>query len=185
MTSLKRRLLALAFLFLSLLLFRGPLFRSSIHYTPVGARAGQILHDSILLAQVSPIASSSKSIEDLLSLAIEITNRSLHFSTSPSSRNANTCFRQQKANCIGYAALLNAIINHLLKSEKWNGKYQSHHLIGQLDLWGIDLHQYFSNPFFHDHDFVAIENLETGEVVYIDPTLSDYLKIHRVSTSVQ
>ncbi len=54
------------------------------------------------------------------------------------------------------------------------------HKIGQLDFLGIDLHQFFESSFFKDHDFNQIRNLGTGEVILVDPSISDYLWINRV-----
>ena len=52
--------------------------------------------------------------------------------------------------------------------------------IGQLYLMGKNIHPYFNSAFFKDHDFVIIENLKTGEIVAVDPSLHDYTGIQHV-----
>ena len=57
--------------------------------------------------------------------------------------------------------------------DTWTAKPQ----IGQLYLLGTNIHQYFNHPFLKDHDFVAIENKQTGQILAVDPTVNDYFYI--------
>lgn len=61
-------------------------------------------------------------------------------------------------------------------SEKW--RVTSH--IGHLCIFGINVQKHIENPFLKDHDFVTIENIETGELFEVDPTIHDYLGISYV-----
>ena len=105
----------------------------------------------------------------------------MSFSSYASSNNPNLVYQTGKANCIGYSALFNSIANYLIETQKLENKYRAIHLIGRLDFLGIDLHQFFDDPFLQDHDFNGIENLENGERIYIDPSLSDYFRINYVN----
>ena len=49
--------------------------------------------------------------------------------------------------------------------------------VGQIYFLSTNIHEYFSDPFFKDHDFATIENSKTGEIYAVDPTVSDYLSI--------
>jgi len=71
----------------------------------------------------------------------------------------------------------------LIRKNDLADQISANHKIGKLDLWGIDLHQFFESAFFQDHDFNEIKYLKTNEVIFIDPTISDYLKIDSVSAN--
>ena len=89
----------------------------------------------------------------------------------------------KKANCIGYSSLFNSIVEHLIKEQNAENDYRARHLIGRLEFVGFDLHQLFKDPFFQDHDYNEIENIHTKERIYVDPSLSDYFRINRVSST--
>ncbi len=77
--------------------------------------------------------------------------------------------------------MFNAIAIHLIKQNKLEAKFEANHIVGRLEFLWLDLHQFFKSPFFKSHDFNIIKNLETGELISIDPTISDYLKIKTIS----
>jgi len=58
---------------------------------------------------------------------------------------------------------------------------EAKHQIGQLEFLGINLHQYFDNPFFKDHNFNTITDNKTHKTLAIDPSVSDYLWISKVA----
>ena len=111
----------------------------------------------------------------------DITTEELHFITSRASNNPNDLINSKQANCIGYSAMFNSIANYLIKKNQLESKIEVQHKIGQLYLLGIDIHQFFDSPFFRDHDFNEIKNKETGEVISVDPSVSDYLWINSIS----
>jgi len=76
--------------------------------------------------------------------------------------------------------MFNSITNYLIIKSKQESSIEAEHKIGQLNLFGINLHQFFNKPFFKDHDFNEVRNNKTGEVFCIDPSLSDYLRINRI-----
>ena len=87
----------------------------------------------------------------------------------------------KKANCVGYAAMFNAIASYLIKKQGVENEYEVQHKIGKLDFLGIDLHQYSGSPFFKDHDYNIICNKITKEEVAVDASVADYLWVERVS----
>ena len=105
----------------------------------------------------------------------------MSFSTGKVSGNPNEVLKEGKANCIGYSALFSSIIDFLIDKQNDRDKIRTKHLIGKIEFFGVDIHQFSEHPFFRDHDFNSIENLDTGEIIYFDPSVSDYLKIEKIS----
>jgi len=96
------------------------------------------------------------------------------------SNNPNKVWSDKKANCIGYSALFNSIVNHLIVQQDQERLYKARHLKGQLYFLGINVHPLFDSPFFKDHDFNEIENRMEGVKIYVDPSVSDYLGIKEI-----
>ncbi len=117
----------------------------------------------------------------MITIAKNITCSSLSFSFEKTSNNPNIIFNTGKANCIGYASLFNSIMNYLINKSLNNKNYKSYHVVGKISFMDIDIHQLSNDPFFKDHDYVMIEDINTKERIYIDPSLNDYLNINRVS----
>jgi methionyl-tRNA synthetase len=86
----------------------------------------------------------------------------------------------QTANCIGYAAFCATTCNELFQKNSLSGVWIARPQIGQLHLFGTNIHPYFHSAFFKDHDFVVIENKQSGMVYAVDPTVHDYLGIEFV-----
>lgn len=120
-------------------------------------------------------------LENIVQIANEITKENLVFTTDHVSSNPNELMNSKQANCIGYSAMFNSIANHLIRTNELEGVIESKHKIARLEFLGIDLHQFIKDPFFRDHDFNQIKNVKTGELISIDPSVSDYLWINRVN----
>ena len=116
-----------------------------------------------------------------MEIADKITKEELKFTTNRASNNPNELINTNQANCVGYSAMFNSIANYLIRKYKLQNEIKSEHKIGQLELFGINLHQFFESPFFRDHDFNEITNKISGEKIFIDPSVSDYLRIKRVA----
>ncbi|BDS11559.1 hypothetical protein [Aureispira anguillae] len=184
--KLKRTLKVVGFLLVLTLIFRGWIFRQSISYTPIGTRNHIKLTDKKLIAtlKLEQEKQTNTSLDEIIKIARNKTNENLSFTTEKSSRNPNQALKVGKANCIAYSALFNSIANYLINAQNLETKYKAIHWIGKIDFMGIDLHQFFESTFFKQHDYNEILNLETGEKIHIDPTISDYLKIHSVSSKI-
>jgi hypothetical protein len=68
----------------------------------------------------------------------------------------------------------------VIQSQHLQDRYRVRHYIGQLYFLGYNVHRWTDHSFFQDHDFNGIEDISTGEAIFIDPSVSDYLGIHRV-----
>lgn len=167
-----------------LILLRGLIYRLSINYVKLAERNPISVIDSEFreIIEYNRKAETELSIEQIIIISTQLTNKTLKFSMDKVSNDPNELINERVANCVGYASFFSTVANKLVKDEGLNNKYKIRHWKGGLELYGVDVHQYFENSFFKDHDFVEIQNLETGENIYIDPTVSDYLKIDRIKS---
>ncbi|EPR68624.1 hypothetical protein ADICYQ_2321 [Cyclobacterium qasimii M12-11B] len=116
-----------------------------------------------------------------MDIADEITNEELKFTINRASINPNELINTNEANCVGYSAMYNSIANYVIRKNKLQKEIKAEHKVGKLEMFGINLHQFFENPFFKDHDFNEITDKTTGVKISVDPTLSDYLWINSVA----
>ncbi|MEZ5044985.1 MAG: hypothetical protein R2828_34125 [Saprospiraceae bacterium] len=178
---MKKTLKIIGILILILILFRGLIFRSTIIYNEIGIREEIKITNQILLDKIKTKSENKEiGLNEIIDIANSITTQELSFTTKRTSNNPNELINTKEANCVGYSAMFNSIANNLIRQKKLSGKIEAVHQIGRLDFLGIDLHQFFDNAFFRNHDYNSINNLETGEVISIDPSLIDYLKIKEI-----
>ncbi len=162
-------------LLLVCVLFRGVIYRNLISYSNIGTRENVQITNKKLLVELSIYSSNEAiDIEEIIRIARAITTEELSFSKNQISRNPNALFNIKKANCIGYAALFNSIANHLIQIHHLEKKYEVKHRVGHLAILGYDLHQFFDDRFFGDHDFNEIIKLPDTSFRSIDPSLNDY-----------
>ncbi len=181
---MKKTLKTVGTILLILLLFRGWIYRFTINYEVVGTRQTFSITNPELVYKInSKSGQDSISIKNIIDIANTITIQSLSFSRQQISKDPNRLIVSKRANCIGYAAMFNAIVNYLINKYQLNNSFKAYHRIGKLDFFGIDLHQSLDHSFFRDHDFNQIIDLKTGEVISIDPSVSDYLGIKEVSSN--
>ncbi|MEZ4911186.1 MAG: hypothetical protein R2774_10035 [Saprospiraceae bacterium] len=120
-------------------------------------------------------------IGKIAKIAKSITVEELNFSFEKESTDPNKLITTKKANCIGYSSMFNSFANQIIISKGITGEIESKHKIGKLELLGLNIHQFLKSPFFRDHDFNQLRNLKTGEVISIDPSLSDIFWIEKVT----
>lgn len=180
---MKKTFKSIGIILLVLFLFRGALFRFFINYTEIGTRTEiPITHPRFIAKIENMSADQTINFHTVIQIAANITTENLYFVGETASKNPNKLFDIHQANCVGYAAFFNATAQYLIKKHQLSDQIESKHLVGRLDFLGMDLHQFFKNPFFKDHDFNEIKNLETGESVFIDASVRDYLGIKSVQS---
>jgi hypothetical protein len=116
-------------------------------------------------------------IEQIIKLGQSITSKQLNFTISNNDIDPNKLLTSKTAHCVGYATFFATTCNYLLLKYGLNNKWTAKPRIGQLYFLGTNIHKYFNTSFFKDHDFVTVENNETGEIIAVDPTINDYLYI--------
>lgn len=165
-----------------LILSRSVLFNLTIRYTITEKRTIHHIEDSKIITQLDQYKlCGDLSIDEIIRAARKLTAQQLYFATSHTTTNPNHLFHLHRATCVGYASFFSAVVNYLIQCNGLIEEYRVNHLVGHLFFLGINLHSLFDHPFFQDHDFSVIENLKTGNKTYIDPSVSDYFRIHRIT----
>ncbi len=181
--KMKKFLKISGILILVLMLFRGVIFRLVIKYNDIGTRSVVVLTNKKLIEKIDRESDNIEiDIKSILSIANGITTEALGFTTGQASNNPNQLINSKQANCVGYSAMFNSIADYLIRKNNLQGEIKAEHKVGQLELFGINLHQYFESSFFKDHDYNELVDKKTGDKIAIDPTVSDYLWIKRVAT---
>ncbi len=166
-----------------LLIFKGWMYRKTVNYVMIGQRDNIRLTNKTLIQNLNEeIKGKDLSLEKLIKIADQTTTQQLKFTFGKASNNSNQVVINQQANCIGYSALFNSTMNYLIRQQGKEKMYKAKHLKGQLYFLGMNVHDFFDHPFFKDHDFNEVINHQEGTKIYIDPSVSDYLGIRRVSS---
>lgn len=156
-------------------ILKGVIFRMCVKYKAIGERPIISITSQNLKARVeSSTSMKSMDLKKIVDLAGRITLNELSFSSKKKSQNPNDLINSKEADCVGYAALFNSVANYLILKHQLQDEIIATHKIGQLNLFGVDVHPYINDPFFKDHDYNEIKNIKTGEVILIDPSLRDY-----------
>ena len=183
MSKLNKIIKGIGVLVILLILFRGFLYRNIVNYSKIEARNNVNLTDKVLIKEIDQqIEKNILTIEEIIELSNKITSEKLKFTFSKVPSNPNLIFKTKKANCIGYSSLFNSIGNYILKKQKMTNEYEFNHLVGKLYIFGFNIHNLLSSPFFRDHDFNEIRYKKTNNKKHVDPSLRDYLRIEYVNS---
>lgn len=165
---------------LLLVLFRGWVFQILVTYHPISEKKTYSISDKQLTQFIDsqPVSSNA---EKTIQQSLRLTANQLRFTSGKNFTDPNQLFYSKTANCLGYAAFFNTTCEALLKKAKLENRFRVKHLRGKLTLLGFDLHRLTDSPFFRDHDFNVVEDLETGKKIYVDASTYDVLGIGIVS----
>lgn len=119
-------------------------------------------------------------INELIDFNLEQTKNILSFTFDKCSSDPATIIKTGKANCIGYSALFNSLMNYTLSKRELNNKYECYHYVGKIYYAGENINSLFNDPFFKDHDFNMIKDIKNKKQIAVDPSLYEYLGIKRV-----
>ena len=183
MRFLKRTILTLLILTVVGILFRGSIYRSIITYKSIGQRTSySAINDKLVdYIETDDGNENDLDIKDIIQISLSKTSQQLHFTASKNDIDPNSLINSKTAHCVGYASFYATTCNYLLKKNNFSSIWTAKSQIGQLYLFGLNIHKYFNSPFFKDHDFVTIENKISGEVLAVDPTVNDYLYINYIT----
>ena len=185
MKFIKRALLIILIISTVGLLFRGWFYRHLVTYKSVKIRTNYLATNIKLTDYIDANndMQTDPDIKQIIKLGLSITSRKLNFTANKKNDNdPNKLIISKTAHCVGYASFFATTCNYLLEkynlSDTWTAKPQ----VGQLDFLGTNIHNYLTKffkdtDFIKDHDFVTIENKKTGEILAVDPTVNDYLRI--------
>jgi hypothetical protein len=183
MKFIKRKLLRFLILTTIGFLFRGWLYRHLVTYKLVGLRTNYSATDKILTDYIDANndTQTDHEIKQVIKLGLSITSSQLNFTADKNDTDPNKLITSKTAHCVGYATFFATTCNYLLDKYKLSDTWIAKPQIGQLYFLGTNIHKYFNSTFFKDHDFVTIENILTGEIFTVDPTINDYLIIDFVT----
>jgi hypothetical protein len=182
MKFFKKLLLGFIILIVSCFLFRGWIYRHAVAYQSVGPRVNYIAKDPQLIQciETGSAGLNNPDARSLIVCALTITSNELNFTAANNEIDPNKLIHTKTAHCVGYAAFCATTCNYLFHQYKLDDNWLARPQIGHLYLFGTDIHPYFHSAFFKDHDFVVIENKQSGEVYAVDPTVHDYVGIEYV-----
>jgi len=184
MKFIKRTLLIILIISTVGLLFRGWFYRHLVTYKSVKIRTNYLATNIKLTDYIDANTDNQTDpdIKQIIKLGLSITSRKLNFTVDKNYTDPNKLIISKTAHCVGYASFFATTCNYLLEkynlSDTWTAKPQ----VGQLNFLGKNIHIYLTKffidtNFIKDHDFVTIENKKTGEILAVDPTVNDYLRI--------
>ncbi|MBK8565904.1 MAG: hypothetical protein IPN76_21810 [Saprospiraceae bacterium] len=163
-------------LILLVIVLRGWLYRLTVSYHPIGERPAILATDKGFIQHLEhqPIDTS---MQRIVRQSLNLTTSQLEFSFGKCDSDPNRLFYSQKANCVGYAAYFNAVCHQLIERAGLEKRYRVQHLRAKITFLGFDLHQLSNSPFFKDHDYNMVEDLQTGERFFVDASTKDVLGI--------
>jgi hypothetical protein len=177
MKLIKRIALIIFILVTAAYLFRGPLYRLLITYKSIGTRTNYPATNKKLVGYIQVNSDSTKDITAIIKQSLSITSHQLCFTATKNDIDPNKLIDSKTAHCVGYAAFFATTCNYLLQKNDLSDQWIAQPRVGQLYLLGININHCINKPFYKDHDFVTIENRNTGETFAVDPTVNDYFNI--------
>lgn len=115
----------------------------------------------------------SNNLESIMTFCLNQTKNDLQFSLSSKQNNSVAYISKSKqANCIGYTNYYNSMLSKCL-SENNIDYVEVTHVRALVFIDGINMHQFSNDPSFKDHDISIVKNKKTGEVFYVDASLSE------------
>jgi len=115
----------------------------------------------------------SNNLESIMTFCLNQTKSDLEFSLNSKQNNSVQYISKSKmANCIGYTNYYNSMLSKCLLEN--NIDYvEITHVRALVFMDGINMHQFTNDPSFKDHDISVVKNKKTGEVFYVDSSLSE------------
>lgn len=172
----------LVFMVLSIA-FRGWIYRWMVTYQSVGQR-GSYEATSPSLKQVFKEAMQNDPPADVASAiqrSLSLTSHHLAYSLQSQVVDPNALVNNGKAHCVGYAHFFATAFRQMIPSFRNTGEWEATVHRAQLYCLGVNVHPFFNSPGFKDHDIVVIRNKNTGQIIGVDPTLSDYFLIDNIT----
>lgn len=171
-----------SFIFLLILpwLFRSFIFNRLVSYSSIGTRNIFRVNDENLTEYLTFRNRKADNIGYLINSSLSSTSNKLSYSVTKNVNDPNKLFFSGNAHCGGNASFFSSACSFLIEKGGLSEKSQVLSQIGQLYIFGIYIQKHLDTHFLKEHDFVTIENIETGEVFAVEPTIYDYLGISYV-----
>lgn len=157
------------------------LFNAFFRYEIIKERSVSKITNKDLKNNLDKDENSHDSVENIIQNSLDETSSRLIFTFNKCHTEVNRLVESKKTNCIGYAGFLASVIQYKIDQNGLNNQWKIHHQVGEIYFLDENINKHFDSKFFKDHDFVTVENIETNEVIAVDATVYDYLKIDRVT----
>ncbi len=156
-----QRLLLAFFLLLAIVFFsRGWLYRHLITYKTIGQRAGYSVKDPKLIHYIDHSLGGEKEmdVQSIIQLSLSITAQQLNFTADRNDLDPNKLMYSKTAHCVGYAAFYASTCNYLFQKFNLQDTWIAKHQIGQLNLFGNNIHHYLNSPFFKEKSIIEFSS---------------------------
>lgn len=177
MSRKKKTILLFAAVLALLFALKGVIYRGLFHYEIKATKAQTLPSDLLVFDETFP---TQMTLEEFTSLVTELTSSNLSFTSNKCSTYPAIALKEGKTNCVGYSATFSAIAQQIIKQNGWQDQFEVKHHIAHIHLFEWNVHDWFDDSFYKDHDINSVKDLKTGEMLYIDPSLNDYTGINSV-----
>jgi len=163
---------------------KGYFYNFFIHYEEYKKEIEPIGVENLLLKKIIDNRSNKElTIDDIISLSLDITKKVLSFRIEHNSNNPNVLVDNPYAHCVGYSIFFTTVCNYLIEKNKLNNNWEAIPKRGELYFLGINIHDYMGlSDFVKHHDFVCVKNLiNKDERKFVDPSLYEFTLIDEIN----
>lgn len=166
--------------------FKGNIYQMAVKYEDAGSRKNYEIKDEALISYILENLPNDEALDEnidisqIIDFSLKMTDEALDFSIEYNDTDPSLAFKNQGANCVGYAAFTAATGSYLIKRFGLEKEWEARPKKGKLYLFGNNMHKNAQSGWFKDHDFVIFKNKKTKEEIYVDPTAYDYFGARRV-----
>jgi hypothetical protein len=155
-----------------------------MRYRPLRTRPSQALGSATARADIRAWVQGhpDATADEMIRFSLAYTSRSLSFVFARAATSPDGVLKTGEANCVGYAALFNAVFTQVAAESGLAARYRSEHLVAKITVAGKSVHGLVDSPFFRDHDYNRVTDLRTGKTFYVDPSLNDHAGIVYVNS---
>lgn len=181
--KIRNTVLFIVTLLVVIFVFRGEIYQATVNYKDDGGRKNYKVKDKNLAIFIEDNIPNgqSKSIESLIDLSQELTNKALDLDVEIKENDPNKTVLLKRASKPGYATFTASVGNYLIDKYKLSEVWEARPVKGRIYLLDFDLHKKTGNKNFKDHDFVIFKNKITKKEISVDPRIYGSLRINRIS----
>jgi hypothetical protein len=180
-TFFKKRMIRVLIVLFLIFIFKNRLYKWAVHYHEVRLRENIVIENQRLKNELDLWSKNHKSptLEQIIDFSYAYSIEKADYTFNQCSTNPNKIVDTKKTNCIGYSAMFRSVSQYLLEKNGFD-QIKNEHKVGQLYLFGKNVHPFFKHPAFQDHDYNVITDKITGQKYGIDPTFGAYFGIREV-----
>ena len=177
----KKRMIRILIVLFLIFIFKNILYKWAVHYHEVRLRENIVIENPRLKKDLDLWSKNhaSPTLEQIIDFSYAYSVEKADYTFKSCSINPNTILDTKKTNCIGYSAMMRSVSQYLFEKHGFD-QIKNEHKVGQLYLFGYNVHPLFSHPAFRDHDYNVITDKSTGQKYVMDPTFGAYFGLRDV-----